>query len=200
MRIYAVYLVSTSPPYGTEGSILTWWADFPKKFILHKKTIEETCRFLSKTLTVYCRPGSRTSVEHEEMVINVYHRSDNLAGVVFTDIDYPKRISYALCCQAIEHFFAKFENRWRNNPKDKFIEFKELKKIVQEFEKPNNSDSIARAIENTQATTEILTQTLNNIMIRGETLQILVEKSEELSLRAKMFYKESQKKRCCIIY
>ena len=200
MRIYGIYILSSVPPNDIEASILSFCTNFPKKFIIHKKTIEETCRFLSRTLAIYCQPGTRISTEHEGMLINLYHRVDNLVCVVFTDIDYPKRVSYALCNRAVDTFSAKFENRWRNAPKDSVIEFKELKKIMQEFERPGDHDAVARAIENTDATTEILTQALSKIIIRGETLQVIVEKSEELSIRAKMFYKETQKKKCCVIF
>lgn len=200
MRIYAVYLLSCAAPNELDASILCCLLNFPKKFIIHKKTIEETCRFLSKTLAVYCQPGAKTSAEHEEMLINVTRRTDDLICVVFTDIDYPKRVSFNLCEQAAEHFAAKFENRWRNAPKDPKIEFKELKKILSDYERPGDHDSITRAIASTQQTTEILTQSLNKIIIRGETLQQIVEKSEELSNKAKIFYKESQKKKCCEIF
>ncbi|OMJ86971.1 hypothetical protein SteCoe_11365 [Stentor coeruleus] len=200
MKIYAVYIISCAPPFNSEGSYLSCYLDFPKKFIIHKKTIEETCRFLGKTLTVYCQPGSRTTAEHEGMLINVMRRTDDLACVVFTDMDYPKRISYALCVRAAEHFEAKYSSRWRNAAKDSDVGFKELKNIVKEFENPSNHDAVARAIEATTSATEVVTQTLNKIIIRGETLQDIVEKSEELSLRAKIFYKETKKKKCCVIF
>ena len=108
MKIFAIYLLSCAPPNNIDASFLCNCLDFPKKFIIYKKTIEETCRFLSKTLAIYCQTGTRTSTQHEEMLINVYHRSDDLVAVVFTDIDYPKRIAMALCCRAIEHFSAKY--------------------------------------------------------------------------------------------
>ena len=80
------------------------------------------------------------------------------------------------------------------------MEFKELKNIMNEFDRPSNHDAVARAIENTDATTEIISQTLSKIIIRGETLQDIVEKSEELSVKEKIFYKETKKKKCCTIF
>ena len=195
-----MYIISCAPPFQGEGSILAYVVDFPKKFVMHKKTIEETCRFLAKTLAVYCQPASMTSAEHEGMLINVLHRADHLVCAVFTDVDDPKRVSYALCARATEHFAGKYGTRWTNAAKDSQIEFKELKGIVKEFQNPSAHDNIARAIEATNATTEVITQTLSRIIIRGETLQDIVEKTEELSAKAKIFYKESKKKKCCEIF
>ena len=197
MRIFAVYIISCHPPFSEEGSVLSNFLDFPKKAFLHKGTIEETCRFLAKTLAVYCQPGGRASAENEGMLINVVHRIDHLACVVFTDEDYPKRTSFALCERASEEFVGKYAVRWTNAPKDTDVKFKELKSIVKQFEKPGDHDAVTRAIEATHATTEVITQTLNKIMIRGETLQDVMEKSEELSAKAKIFYKDSRKKKCC---
>ena len=200
MKIYAIYILSCSFPHQSEASILNVFLDFPKKFILHKKTIEETCRFLSKTLAVYCQPGSRTSVVHEQMLINVYHRVDSLTCVVFSNEDYPKRLAYALCAKSLESFVEKYGTTWNTSAKDSIFEFKELKKIVKDFERPENQDSITRLLQTTEETKEIISEALNKIIIRGETLEDLVFKSEELSSRAKIFYKETQKKKCCIVF
>jgi synaptobrevin family protein YKT6 len=80
------------------------------------------------------------------------------------------------------------------------MKFKDLKKIMKEFQHPAEHDAIQKAIVATAETTEVITQALNKIIVRGETLQDLVEKSEELSLKAKIFYKESKKKKCCEIF
>lgn len=200
MKIYAIYIVSCAEPYTNEGSIISNYTDFPRKFMLHSGTITETCRFLSKTLAVYCQPGTQTSAEHEGMLLNVFHRADHLICVVFTDFDYPKRVSFILCARVIEQFSGTFVNAWVNVPKDTDMKFKDLKKIAKEFEHPDQHDAIQRALVATSQTTEIITQALNKIIIRGETLQDLVEKSEELSAKAKIFYKESKKKKCCELF
>ena len=200
MRIYATYIVSCSVPFTNEGSVISFCTDFPKKFILHSSTIEETCRFLSKTLAVYCQPGRQTSAEHEGMLINAFHRLDRLVCVVFTDFDYPKRVSFLLCTQVLEQFTGTYGNRWTNVPKDTDMKFKDLKKIIKGFQNPGEHDAIQRAIAATQETNEVITQTLNKIIVRGETLQDIVEKSEELSIKAKMFYKESKRKKCCVVF
>lgn len=200
MKIYAIYIVSCAVPFTNEGSIISSFTDFPKKFILHSGTIIETCRFLSKTLAVYCQPGGRTSAEHEGMLLNVFHRADHLVCIVFTDFDYPKRVSFLLCSQVVEQFSGFFGNAWMNVGKDTDMRFKELKKIAKEFQHPADHDAIQRALVATAETTEVITQTLNKIIVRGETLQDIVEKSEELSEKAKIFYKESKKKKCCEIF
>lgn len=134
------------------------------------------------------------------MIINVLHRADHLVCVVFTDIDYPKRVSLALCTQAAEQFAGKYGTRWTSAAKDSDLNFRELKGIVKDYQNPAQHDSILRAIQSTNATVEVITQSLNKIIIRGETLQDIVEKTEELSSKAKIFYKESKKKKCCEIF
>ncbi|CAG9321518.1 unnamed protein product [Blepharisma stoltei] len=202
MRVYAVCLVSTLPPYESQGSILSWSQKFPKKFILHKKTLAETCWFLSKTLSLFCQPGTKTSTIQEEMQICVHHREDHLSCVVFTNVDYPKRVAFALAFQAMEQFSTVFRDRWREQArKDALYEFPQLQRLLNDYQNPSNHDSIARAIENSDAAIEVITGTLNRILIRGETIGEIAMKSEELSAKSKIFYNESKKaKRCCIIF
>lgn len=76
-----------------------------------------------------------------------------------------------------------------------------IRVLLREYQDPAAHDSVARALEATNAAIEVVTGTLNRIIIRGETIGEIALKSEELSAKAKIFYKDSKKaKRCCFIF
>lgn len=59
---------------------------------------------------MYCQPGTKTAATEEEMQICVHHREDHLSAVIFTGVDYPRRVAYALAHQSMEHFTAQFRD------------------------------------------------------------------------------------------
>lgn len=62
---------------------------------------------------------------------------------------------------------------------------------------PANADQIVRIQRNLDETREVLHQTIDSVLQRGEKLEDLVEKSGELSTTSKMFYKQAKKANSC---
>jgi len=201
MKVFAVILVSCAEPFQDVGSVLCGAKKFPRKYLVHRKTIWETCVFFARTLSLYCNPGTKTSVVEQGMEILVIRESDSLACAVFCDAEYPKRIGFACARQALEAFRSSYGDTWKESTtKDQEFSFKELEGIIESYKDPSRKDPIARALEETDATLEVVTDTLNRVIVRGQTLESLMQKSEDLSARAKIFYKESKKSRCCEMF
>jgi synaptobrevin family protein YKT6 len=77
------------------------------------------------------------------------------------------------------------------------IDYNVTELIMRDFSKNDKLGNIQRQLDETKKT---MTVTIESLLERGEKLDDLIEKSSELSLQSKIFYRESKKhNRCCNI-
>ena len=59
-------------------------------------SVQEFFKFTAKLITERTSPGARSSVKEQDYMAHVFLRSDNLASVLITDQEYPKRVAHTL--------------------------------------------------------------------------------------------------------
>jgi synaptobrevin family protein YKT6 len=72
-----------------------------------------------------------------------------------------------------------------------------LQRGICEDQQPRNADKITRIQENLEETQAIMTKNLQLALMRQETLEELLEKSQIISAQARMFTRESEKLNGC---
>jgi synaptobrevin homolog YKT6 len=155
---------------------------------------------LSKTFLKRTQPGQRQSVSHESYVVHCYVRSDGLGGTVITDSDYPARVAFVLLGQILEEFTTSIGDAWMSCTVPESISFPSLEEYLQKYQDPSSADKITKIQKDLDETTGILHKTIDDILKRGEKLDTLVERSNDLSAQSKMFYKQAKKTNsCCVI-
>jgi synaptobrevin homolog YKT6 len=155
---------------------------------------------LSKTFLKRTQPGQRQSVSHESYVVHCYVRSDGLGGTVITDSDYPARVAFVLLGQILEDFTSAIGDAWKSCTVPESIAFPPLEEYLQKYQDPSSADKITKIQKDLDETTGILHKTIDDILKRGEKLDTLVERSNDLSAQSKMFYKQAKKTNsCCVI-
>ena len=202
MQLLAIILASNNPPFQDSPTILAKAYRLPRIGMLKKKAIKDMCKFLGRTMPSATQPSTRSSFSHEEYMAHVYHRSDGIICTAITDAEYPSRILFPLLRRTIEIFCERFGEEWKSPSlkKDKGFRFRELDDMIVDYQDPNRHDAVARAMEATERTIQNLTQSIQQVMVRGESIDRLAAKSEDMSKAAAVFYKDSKKvKRCCII-
>jgi synaptobrevin family protein YKT6 len=65
---------------------------------------------------------------------------------------------------------------------------------------PKEADALTKLQLDLDETKIILHQTIESVLQRGETLDSLVAKSEDLGLQSKTFYKTAKKTNACCTY
>ena len=95
--------------------------------------------------------------------------------------------------------FAFCSGSWKTqsgNPQ----EFPALTKALTEYQDPSKADKISAIQKELDETTAVLSKTIDNVLERGEKLDDLVSKSQDLSSQSKVFYKQAKKTNsCCIV-
>ena len=156
--------------------------------------------FLTKTFMKRTEPGQRQSVTHEGYVVHCYVRSDGLGGAVTTDAEYPARVAFVMIGQLLEEFSASVGDTWKTVTTPESVAFPPIEEYLQKYQDPAAADKVTKIQKELDETTEILHKTIDTVLERGVKLDNLVDRSNDLSMQSKMFYKSAKKTNsCCVI-
>ena len=78
-----------------------------------------------------------------------------------------------------------------------YISWKSETEGLVKYQDPANADQIMRIQRNLDETRDVLTNTIETVLQRGEKLEDLVERSGELSSQSKLFYKQAKRANSC---
>jgi synaptobrevin family protein YKT6 len=112
---------------------------------------------------------------------------------------YPARVAFTLISTLLDQF-AEGCAEWEKEVRDDAIAFPPLNEAIVACQDPANFDKITKIQRDLDDTTQVLHKTIDNILERGEKLDRLVERSDDLSAQSKLFYKQARKTNsCCVI-
>ncbi len=172
--------------YNKDFELLSSADKFDKLFFFKRQYRKECITFIIKVLIKNIADGAFETIKDEgiDYLCHIFSHS-NLIGVAVTDMEYPQTTVY----QMFLNLFPKFVS-------DRNI----LNKYFNQYQDYQEVDKIAKIQNNLNETKIEIIKTVDKILERGEKLEILMEKTQEISLGAKEFYKKSKKlNNCCWI-
>lgn len=128
---------------------------------------------------------------------HVYVRADNLAGILIADHEYPQRVAHTLLTKTLDDFTEKVPGDLWAGGSDATIAFNLLPGYLQKYQDPRQADALTKIQDDLDETKIILKNTIEAVLERGEKLDDLVVKSEDLSNASKAFYKTAKKTNSC---
>ncbi|GLD99783.1 hypothetical protein PINS_up008511 [Pythium insidiosum] len=198
MKIVAIQLLRQDEN-GADPVIVTASYEVSSFGYFQRSGVREMINFFSKTFIKRTPAGQRQSVQHEEYNCHVYVRRDRLSGIVVADQEYPPRVAFALLNKLMDEFDKETRGAWKTHagtPQD----WAPLNTALQEYQDPSKADKISAIQKELDETTAVLSKTIDNVLERGEKLDDLVAKSQDLSTQSKVFYKQAKKTNsCCIV-
>ncbi len=118
----------------------------------------------------------------------------NDEGAAVTDPEYPDRVAQSLLSKLTEDFLAEVpETNFNDRTK---IAFPAIHAMLRKYQDPKEADPIMKVQKDLDDTKVILHKTIESVLERGEKLDNLVERSNQLSGQSKMFYKTAKKVSC----
>jgi len=168
-------------------------------------TISEHCQFASRTVCQRTSPGQRATIdqkgEDNPFVLHVYVRQDNLACVVVADKEYPLRVAFSLINKVMADFEKASSGKWQIVKEDQELSPDFLTSELAKYQDPNSADKLMQIQKNLDDIKDIMHKNIEEVLKRGETLDSLMEKSEDLSATSVTFYKKAKKQnQCCKAY
>jgi synaptobrevin family protein YKT6 len=172
--------------FDKNGEILEQIEDMSNFGFFDKKGVKEFFVFISRTSIKRAEYNKRVSITENTYKINCFKNTEN--GIVtITDEDYQERPLFMVMYNVIKDY---------NNGERNLLTVELIKKL----QNPRNYDKISEIQNQLDETVEIMHDSIHKILERGENLDDLVERSHDLSICSKKFYKESKKyNSCCTI-
>jgi len=75
-----------------------------------------------------------------------------------------------------------------------------LQNLINQYQKPSEVDKISLINKDIDETKDIISKSIDQLLSNEENLQVLAQKSEDLSIQSKLFLKQTKEmNRCCEI-
>jgi len=193
---------STSP--GKEGPvILTSAAELSSFGYFQRTGVKEMMVFFSRTFAKNVAPGGRSSVKEQGFLCHSYSSPTGITAVCFADAEYPTRVAFGYLSKLCEDFTqatgGQLSASTEDNCMDAAFQTAHMKLLVQ-FQDPAQADQLTRIMSELEQTKVILHETIEAALERGQKIDSLIDKSNDLSGSSKMFFKTAKKQNQCCSY
>jgi synaptobrevin family protein YKT6 len=121
-----------------------------------------------------------------------------VGAVIIADEEYPQMTAHHIISRLLDEFITKHpKSSWPTKGADNQMKFPELSTYLQQYQNPENADSLIKIQKELDETKAILHKTINATLDRGEQLADLAEKSGRLSTNAEFLFKQAKSKNSC---
>ena len=198
--VYHISIISFNPSKTENAVFLAQAYDVSSFGFFQRSSVKEFIKFFSRTLLQRTPPGRRQTVEHEDYFVNTYLRSDGLGACFVSTQGYNPRVAFVLLNKLLDEFHAQFRDEWGNVNVDSSMPFEPLSRAIADAQDPSKIDKITKIQQDLDDTVNIVHQTIDSVLDRGEKLDNLVQQSEDLSKQSQLFYNNAAaQNRCCTI-
>lgn len=165
-----------------------------------RSSVKEFMDFTGKIIVERTRNKERASVKEQDYVCHVYVKENNLSGVLISDNDYPKRVAFTLLGKILDEFLEEYPLYKLESLEQRDVVFPKCSEYLVKYQNPNEADPMMKVKAELDETKIVLHETIQSVLERGEKLDEIVKKSEELSVQSKTFYQTAKKANsCCTI-
>mmetsp|Transcript_44744 Transcript_44744/g.133662 ORF Transcript_44744/g.133662 Transcript_44744/m.133662 type:complete len:200 (+) Transcript_44744:186-785(+) len=165
-----------------------------------RASVREGLHFLVRTIVQRTQPGQRQSVKAEGYLCHVHVRDSGMAGVVVADEEYPTTAAFSVITKVLDDQLERFGDSWQRVTADEEASPDVLEPALLKYQDHTQADKLAKIQKDLDETKIVLHQTIESVLKRGEKLDALVDKSNDLSLASQMFYKQARKSNSCCTY
>jgi len=167
---------------------------------IKRSAFRDFMKFSTRTIALRTNEGGMQVVEDAGYKILVFRPvgKHGIVGAAVTDPEYPDRVAQSLLSKLTEDFLAEVpETNFNDRTK---ITFPAIHAMLRKYQDPKEADPIMKVQKDLDDTKVILHKTIESVLERGEKLDNLVERSNQLSGQSKMFYKTAKKTNsCCVV-
>ncbi|XP_055344361.1 synaptobrevin homolog YKT6-like [Paramacrobiotus metropolitanus] len=193
MKLYSLCVLYKGP----KARMLKAAYDLQSFGYFQRGSVQEFMTFTSELLVERTPVGSKARVKQEEYICTIYIRSDSLAGVLISDQEYPDRVGFTLLHKVLDDFSSSVPSSSWPSGSPASINFGGLDEALAKYQNPKEADALTKIQADLDDTKVILHNTIEAVLQRGEKLDDLVAKSEELSMSSKAFYTTARKTNAC---
>lgn len=169
-----------------------------------KGSVREFCIFSSRECTKRCDGGTSNVIQHKGYRVFVRKFLSGLTIACVADIEYPNNCASGFMNKCVTLFHEKYpnENTYLNIAKDTNLDVPRLESTLFDCQNPKNADQITAIQKDLEETKAIVEKNIEALFQRGEKLEDLIEKSEDLSFQSKLMLEKAEEMNssCCVLF
>ncbi|CAA9987376.1 prenylated protein, putative [Plasmodium knowlesi strain H] len=169
---------------------------------IKKKAFKEAAFFVARTVPSRIEYNTKEIITHESNTVFAFKFSDNICPLVIATDDYPERVAFYMINEIYMDFIRTIpKDVWSEVKQDNKIDFN-LNSYLSKYKDPLTCDAIAHTNMKISENIEKVRTTMDALIRNRENLDVLVDKSKDLSTTTKQLFKQSKKlkrKQCCRI-
>eukprot|EP01056_Protomagalhaensia_sp_Gyna25_P005316 Protomagalhaensia_sp_Gyna_25__5315@NODE_667_length_2877_cov_177_423538_g521_i0_p1_GENE_NODE_667_length_2877_cov_177_423538_g521_i0NODE_667_length_2877_cov_177_423538_g521_i0_p1_ORF_typecomplete_len204_score25_42Synaptobrevin/PF00957_21/1_2e16Longin/PF13774_6/5_5e10Mannitol_dh_C/PF08125_13/0_011Cyclase_polyket/PF04673_12/0_1Cyclase_polyket/PF04673_12/5_4e03_NODE_667_length_2877_cov_177_423538_g521_i013781989 len=169
-------------------------------------TVKEHVLFHSRLICARTPVGTRQTIQFEQDLgsCHAYTHSCGIAGAVLSDPEYPARVAFVLINRALAAFVEKYSpETWDTLTSDPptLFAFPQGDELLKHFQNPNQADDLSRIQADLNEVRDIMIVNIEQLLKRGEQLESLMEKTDDLSKASEQFFRTTKaNNQCCKWY
>ena len=201
MKVLSIIIFKCNLKSCQENPLLLTTSYYLESFsYFQKSTIREVCTFISREFIKRTFSHSVINpLKHNGYIC--YGKSDNngLGITCVCDEEYPLHVASQLIDKVCILFYSKFtKDNFINIKLDTQLKLPELDNLIVEAQNPSNIDKIIKIKEELEETKTVVIEALDNLLARGESIEDLVQRTNDLSEVSKIYLREAEKmNECC---
>jgi len=170
-----------------------------------RNSVKEVSLFVSREVVGRTKQSEKQTIQHQDYLCHAFVTNDGLGCAVIADKEYPSRVAFNLINKAAEETLRIFTVKdLEGATKEGALQTQKLEANLQnlliKYQNPTEADSVLKIQRDLDETKEVIVKSIDQLLVRGEKLEVLAEKSQDLSFQSKAFLTQSQKMNsCCTI-
>ncbi|CCW69416.1 unnamed protein product [Phytomonas sp. Hart1] len=204
MKLFALLILKTFPQ-GIEKDpmICSSAIDVTSFGFFQRGSAKEFIIFLSRTVAKRVASGTKTQIIQDGNVVYAHMSFDGLVAIAISDIEYSGRVAFSLLSEMLSNFQSTFRGKYSvvDGKPDNFLPWPYLQDTLVKYQKPEEVDKILKIKKDIEDTKVVMYNAIDQIIERGNKIDELVAKSEDLGMASKTFYSQAKKTNsgCCVI-
>jgi synaptobrevin family protein YKT6 len=168
-----------------------------------RNSAREFLVFMSRTLAKRVGPNTKTQVTQDAHVISAVSSNDGICCVCVTDSEYNTRVAFTMLSQLLLDFLNQFRGKYERvvDVKDNFLPWTHIEATLTKDQNPEEADKILKLKRDIEETKIVMYDAIDKVLERGEKIDALVAKSNDLGAASKTFYTQAKKTNssCCSV-
>ncbi|CRH01152.1 SNARE protein, putative [Plasmodium relictum] len=173
----------------------------------HRSSLKEHIYFHSRLVCSRTPKGNREVIELESGIghLHIYTNiQNNISILVLSTPSYPLRIAFGLIDNAHKLFIEKCKGQYENitqDLKEGSLFNNELNELLKKYQNPSEADKLLKVQKDLDEVKDVMLKNIEDLLQRGEKLDDLMKKSQDLSNSSYQFYRQAKKNnQCCKLY
>jgi synaptobrevin family protein YKT6 len=202
MKLFGICVLRTFGD-GRDPVICNSAIDVSSLGFFQRNSAKEFLIFLSRTLAKRVGPLSKTQVTQDAHVISAVSSNDGICCVCVTDSEYNTRVAFTMLTQLLSDFTNQFRGKYEraDGAKDEFLPWAHIAATLTKYQNPEEADKILKLKRDIEETKVVMYDAIDKVLERGEKIDALVAKSNDLGAASKTFYTQAKKTNssCCAV-